>query len=165
MLEQQLKLLEKLIVKCVKRDYNAVSDALDMKRDYLNKEQFFDYIRKEVFRITDELVAIEQKVSPIQAFTPDVVMPHFIWDSTFNECLTRETRQKYVDFCYESFDDELYSKNPTSYDDTLPDFSSIVKFFVYRKFWKTCRKKKSGLYHDERLLFRKNPKKPFRLKI
>ena len=39
MLEQQLKLLEKLIVKCVKRDYNAVSDALDMKREYLNKEQ------------------------------------------------------------------------------------------------------------------------------
>ena len=55
MLEQQLKLLEKLIVKCVKRDYNAISDALDMKRDYLNKEQFFDYIRKEIFKITDEL--------------------------------------------------------------------------------------------------------------
>ena len=136
MFEQQIKLLQKLIIKCVKRDYDAVSDALDMKEEYLEDEQYFDYIRKEIFKITDELVSIRQKVSAIQGFNSDVPTSNFIWNSTFNECLTQETRWKYVDFCYENFDDELYSKNPTAYDDALPNFSSIVKFFVYSKFLK-----------------------------
>ena len=140
MIEQQFKLFQKLIDKCVKRDYDAVSEAFSMKKEYLKDEQCFDYIRKAIFETTEELVFIKQKHSAIRAFSLDWEMPDFIWETTFIESLTQEVRGKYVDFCYENFNDELYSENPTSYDDALPYFSAIVKFIVYSKFLKDLQK-------------------------
>ncbi|MDR0332410.1 MAG: hypothetical protein LBI15_03010 [Dysgonamonadaceae bacterium] len=140
MIEKQFKLLQKLIDKCVKRDYDAVSEAFSMKKNYLKGEQRLDYIRKEIFRITEEIVSINLKNPALKTFAFDWHIPNFIWESSFYENLTTDERKKYIAFPYENFDDKLYIENPTSYDESLPYFSVIVKLVVYSKFLEDLQK-------------------------
>ena len=140
MIRKKFKLLQKLIDKCVKQDYNVVREAFSMKKAYLNREQRPDYIRKEIFRITEELVAINQKIPALKAFAFDWYISDFIWESSFNEHLTTAERIKYIDFPYESFDDKLYIENHTSYDESLPYFSAIIKLVVLSKYLEDLQK-------------------------
>ena len=141
MIEEQFKLFQKLIDKCVKQDYDTICKSFSMKKDYLKGEQRLDYVRQEIFRITEELVSISQKNPAIKAFAFDWHISNFIWETSFIENLTPEVRKKYVDFHYESFDDKLYFENPASYDDLLPYFSNIIRFVVYSKYLEDLQKK------------------------
>ncbi|MDR0681905.1 MAG: hypothetical protein LBG15_08695 [Dysgonamonadaceae bacterium] len=134
MIEKQFKLLQELIDRCMKHDYDAVKEAFSLKKAYLNAEQRADYIRKEIFRITEELVAISQKSPALKSFVFDWHTPDFVWETTFYENLTINERRKYIAFPYDSFDDKLYFENPTSYNETLPYFSDIVKLLVFSKY-------------------------------
>jgi hypothetical protein len=134
MVEKQFKLLQKLIDRCAKRDYDAIREAYSMKRAYLNTEQCADYIRKEIFRITEELVSISQKIPATKSFAFDWHAPNFIWETSFYENLTIAERKKYIAFSYASFEDKLYFENPASYDEPLPYFSDIIKMFVFSKY-------------------------------
>jgi len=134
MIEKQFKLLQELIDRCTKYDYNAVKEAFAMKKVYLNAEQRIDYIRKEIFRITEELVSISQKVPALKSFAFDWHTPNFVWETSFYESLTIMERKKYIAFVYESFEDKQYHENPISYDESLPYFSNIIKLLVYSKY-------------------------------
>jgi len=134
MIEKQFKLLQKLIDRCTKHDYDAVKEAFSMKKAYLNTDQRTDYIRKEIFRITEELVSVNQKSPALKSFAFEWHTPNFVWDTSFIENLTITERKKYITFPYESFEDKLYFENPTSYDESLPYFSDIIKMLVCSKY-------------------------------
>jgi hypothetical protein len=134
MIEKQFELLQEVIDGCTKHDYNAVKEAFSMKKAYLNAEQRTDYIRKEIFRITEELVSVNQKSPALKSFAFEWHTPNFLWETSFYENLTLVERKKYIAFPYDSFEDELYLKNPTSYDEALPYFSDIIKLLVYSKY-------------------------------
>ncbi|MDR1517372.1 MAG: hypothetical protein LBS52_04630 [Dysgonamonadaceae bacterium] len=134
MIEKQFESLQKLIDRCAQHDYDALRDALSLKKAYLNSKQRPDYIRKEIFRITEELVSMNQQVPAIQSFAFDWKTPNFIWETTFIENLLPEVRKKYIAFPYNNFDDRLYFENPDSYDEQLPYFSIIIKLVVYSRY-------------------------------
>lgn len=134
MIEEQFKLLQQLIDRCTKHDYDAVKEAFSMKKAYLNAEQRTDYIRKEIFRITEELVAISQKSPALKSFAFEWHTPDFVWETTFYESLTITERKKYIALPYNSFEDDLYLDNKASYDESLPYFSDIVKLLVNSKY-------------------------------
>jgi len=145
MIEKQFKLLQELIDRCVKREYDAVKEAFSMKKAYLNAEQRIDYIRKDIFRITEELVSISQKIPALKSFAFDWHTPDFIWETSFYENLTITERKKYIAFVYESFEDKQYLENPTSYDESLPYFSNIIKLLVYSKYLDELQKAENDL--------------------
>jgi hypothetical protein len=134
MIKKQFKLLQQLIDRCTKHDYDAVKEAFSMKKAYFSAEQRADYIRKEIFRITEELVVISQKFPSLKSFAFDWHTPDFVWETTFHESLTITERRKYIAFPYNSFEDKLYLENKTLYDESLPYFSDIVKLLVDSKY-------------------------------
>lgn len=140
MIEKQFELLQTLIDKCAKLDYDVLTEALELKKVYLNAEQRPDYIRNEIFRITEELVSMTQQVPALKTFAFDWHTPNFIWESSFFENLTNTERKKYIAFSCESFDDKLYIENTISYDEALPYFSAIIKLVVYSKFLEYLQK-------------------------
>jgi len=145
MLENQFKLLQTIIDRCVKHDNDVLMDALSMKKSYLNAEQLPDYIRKEIFRVTEELVAINQKVPPLRVFAFDWKTIDFLWDSSFIENLTLSERKKYNAFAYENFDYKQYNDNTASYDEVLPYFSILVRLVVYSKYLEELQKREVEL--------------------
>jgi hypothetical protein len=118
-----------------------------LKKAYLSAEQYPDYIRKEIFRITEELVSINQRVPALKSFAFDWHIPKFIWESSFYENLTSTERKKYIAFPYESFDDKRYIENPTSYDELLPYFSVIIKLVAYSKYLEDLQKTEDEFLH------------------
>lgn len=134
MVEKQFKLLQNIIDRCTKHDYDVIKEAFSMKKAYLNAEHRSDYIRKEIFRITEELVSMNQQVPALKAFAFDWKTPNFIWETTFIENLLPEVRKKYIAFSPESFDDNLYFENPAAYNESLPYFSVIIKLVVCSKY-------------------------------
>jgi hypothetical protein len=150
MIEKQFKLLQKLIDRCTKHDYNTVKEAFLMKKAYLNAEQRTEYIRKEIFRITEEVVSVNQKSPAFKSFAFDWHIPNFVWETSFYENLTITERKKYIAFAFESFEDKLYRENPSSYDESLPYFSDIIKMLV-------CSKYLEDLQKEEKELLLENP--------
>jgi hypothetical protein len=100
----------------------------------LNAEQRPNYIRKEIFRITEELVSMNQQVPALKSFAFDWKTPNFIWETTFIENLLPEIRRKYIAFPYSDFDNRRYFENPAVYDESLPHFSVIINLVVYSKY-------------------------------
>lgn len=145
MVETQFKLLQEVIDRCVERDYNAVREAFSMKKAYLNADQRADYIRKEIFRVTEELVSISQKVPALKSIAFDWHNPNFVWETSFYEYLTIVERKKYIAFSYDSFEDKQYIENPASYDELLPYFSDIIKLLVYSQYLEDLQKTESKL--------------------
>jgi hypothetical protein len=147
MIEKQFELLQTLIDKCVKHDYDVLREALSLKKAYLNAEQYSDYIRMEIFRITEELVSINQQVPALKSFAFDWHIPKFIWESSFYENLTATERKKYIAFPCESFDDKRYIKNTVSYDELLPYFSAIIKLVAFSKYLEDLQKTEDEFLH------------------
>lgn len=145
MVEKQFILLQKLIDRCAKHDYDAVKEAFSMKKAYLNADQRTDYIRKEIFRITEELVSISQKVPALKSFAFDWHTPNFVWETSFYENITIDERRKYIAFPYDSFEDKQYIENPASYDESLPYFSDIIKLLVYSQYLEDLQKSENEL--------------------
>lgn len=145
MVETQFKLLQKVIDRCTKRDYDTVKEAFSMKKAYLNADQRTDYIRKEIFRVTEGLVSISQKVPALQSFAFDWHTPNFVWETSFFENLTIDERRKYIAFSYDSFDDKRYIENQTSYDEALPYFSYIIKLLVCSQYLEDLQKAENEL--------------------
>jgi hypothetical protein len=149
MIEKQFELFQTLIDGCVKHDYDVLRQALSLKKAYLSVEQFPDYIRKEIFRVTEELVFINQQVPVLKVFAFDWHIPNFIWESSFYENLTATERKKYIAFPYDSFNGRLYIENSTSYDEALPYFSAIIKLVVYSKYLENLQKTEDELLHPQ----------------
>ena len=60
-IETNFREIQKILDSCVSHGYKTKVDALFLKREYLTQAQLKDYLRQEIFRVTENIVAIQQK--------------------------------------------------------------------------------------------------------
>ncbi|MCM0237668.1 hypothetical protein J8L13_09650 [Bacteroides fragilis] len=132
--EIQFREIQKIVDACIQHDYKTVIDAFSLKGEYLNESQLKDYLRQEIFRITENVVKLRQTYCALRSIHTDMEIHDFLWESSFYEDLTIQERKKYMAFECAKFDMEKYSQQPTAYDDSLPYLSSILLFIVSSKY-------------------------------
>ena len=110
------------------------TNALALKREYLTEAQMKDYIRQEIFNVTENLVSLCQKNHALHNIRFDILMPDFLWESGFFESLFLDERKKYISFQCSSFDMDKYLQSSTCYDEQLPFFSSIVRLVMQTQY-------------------------------
>ena len=129
--ETNFKKIQQLLDKCVAHEYGMKTNALALKREYLTEAQMNDYIRQEIFNVTENLVSLCQKNRALHNIRFDILMPDFLWESGFFENLSFDERKKYISFQCSSFDMDKYLQSSTCYDEQLPFFSSIVRLVMH----------------------------------
>lgn len=91
--ETNFKKIQLLLDKCVAHEYGMKTNALALKREYLTEAQMKDYIRQEIFNVTENLVSLCQKNRAIRNIRFDILMPDFLWESGFFENLSFDERK------------------------------------------------------------------------
>lgn len=71
-IETNFREIQKILDSCIAHDYKIKIDALFLKREYLTQAQLKDYLRQEIFRVTENIVAIQQN-------TVSCVTLYWIW--------------------------------------------------------------------------------------
>ena len=117
--EKNFREIQKLLDGCIAYGYDKIIRALTLKREYFTKEQVKEYLRQEIFRVTDSLVAMQQKYRALRNVRMDMYIPDFLWESAFFEDLTPVERKKYINFSCPSFDMGKYLPKPVCYDEQL----------------------------------------------
>lgn len=132
--ETTFREIQKIVDSCIAHDYAVLTNALMLKREYLTKVQFKEYLRQEIFRIAEEVVTMRQNYRALRSIRTDMEIPDFLWEGGFFEDLTPDERRKYLSFVCADFDMNTYLKEPTAYDALLPYLSPIIKFITSSKY-------------------------------
>lgn len=132
--EIQFREIQEIVDACILHDYKAVIDAFSLKKEYLNESQLKDYLRQEIFRITESVVRLRQTYRALRSIHTDMELHDFLWESGFFEDLASQERKAYLAFECAKFDMEEYLQTPTTYDDGLPYLSVIIRFIVFSKY-------------------------------
>ena len=77
-IETNFRAIQRILDSCVAHDYKTKVDALFLKREYLTKAQIKDYLRQEIFRVTENIVAIQQKYRVVRDIVQDMDIPDFL---------------------------------------------------------------------------------------
>ena len=147
-MENNFREIQKILDSCIVHDYKTKVDALFLKREYLTQVQLKDYLRQEIFRVTENIVAIQQKYRVVRNIVLDMDIPDFLWESGFFEDLDFDERKKYIGFCCSDFDMDAYLHEPSCYDGRLPYLSIIVNLVVLSKYLRHLQKQESNYYTD-----------------
>ena len=147
-METNFREIQKILDSCIAHDYKTKVDALFFKREYLTQAQLKDYLRQEIFRVTENIVAIQQKYRVVRNIVLDMDIPDFLWESGFFEDLDFDERKKYIGFCCSDFDMDAYLHEPSCYDGRLPYLSIIVNLVVLSKYLRHLQKQESNYYTD-----------------
>lgn len=147
-IETNFREIQKILDSCIAHDYKIKIDALFLKREYLTQAQLKDYLRQEIFRVTENIVAIQQKYRVVRNIVLDMDIPDFLWKSGFFEDLDFDERKKYIGFCCSDFDMDAYLHEPSCYDGRLPYLSIIVNLVVLSKYLRHLQKQESNYYTD-----------------
>lgn len=147
-IETNFREIQKILDSCIAHDYKIKIDALFLKREYLTQAQLKDYLRQEIFRVTENIVAIQQKYRVVRNIVLDMDIPDFLWESGFFEDLDFDERKKYIGFCCSDFDMDAYLHEPSCYDGRLPYLSIIVNLVVLSKYLRHLQKQESNYYTD-----------------
>ena len=147
-IETNFREIQKILDSCIAHDYKIKVDALFLKREYLTQAQLKDYLRQEIFRVTENIVAIQQKYRVVRNIVLDMDIPDFLWESGFFEDLDFDERKKYIGFCCSDFDMDAYLHEPSCYDGRLPYLSIIVNLVVLSKYLCHLQKQESNYYTD-----------------
>lgn len=94
--ETNFKKIQQLLDKCVAHEYGMRTNALALKREYLTEAQMKDYIRQEIFNLTENLVSLCQKNHALHNIRFDILMPDFLWESGSFENLSLLTSGKNI---------------------------------------------------------------------
>ena len=86
-MENNFREIQKILDSCIVHDYKTKVDALFLKREYLTQAQLKDYLRQEIFRVTENIVAIQQKYRVVRNIVLDMDIPDFLWESGYFEDL------------------------------------------------------------------------------
>lgn len=132
--EATFREIQKIVDSCIAHDYDKMANALVLKQEYLTVPQLKEYLRQEVFRMTEEIVVMRQTYHALRSIRMDMDTPDFLWESSFFEDLTSDERKKYISFSCADFNMSEYMKEPTVYDESLPYLSSIIKFVTSSKY-------------------------------
>lgn len=143
-IETNFREIQKILDSCIAHDYKTKVDALFLKREYLTQAQLKDYLRQEIFRVTEDIVAIQQKYRVLQYIVLDMDIPDFLWESSFFEDLNSDEKRKYISFRCSDFDMDAYLREPFCYDEQLPYFSIIINFVVLSKYLNHLQEQESG---------------------
>lgn len=87
-IEANFRAIQKILDSCVAHDYKTKVDALFLKREYLTKAQLKDYLRQEIFRVTENIVAIQQKYRVVRDIVQDMDVPDFCGKAVILRTLT-----------------------------------------------------------------------------
>ena len=147
-MENNFREIQKILDSCIAHDYKTKVDALFLKREYLTQAQLKDYLRQEIFRVTEDIVAIQQKYRVLQYIVLDMDIPDFLWESSFFEDLNSDEKRKYISFLCSDFDMDAYLREPFCYDEHLPYFSIIINFVVLSKYLNHLQEQESEYYID-----------------
>ena len=147
-IETNFREIQKRLDSCIAHDYKTKVDALFLKREYLTQAQLKDYLRQEIFRVTEDIVAIQQKYRVLQYIVLDMDIPDFLWESSFFEDLNSDEKRKYISFLCSDFDMDAYLREPFCYDEHLPYFSIIINFVVLSKYLNHLQEQESEYYID-----------------
>lgn len=147
--EKNFREIQKLLDGCIAYEYDKIIRALTLKREYFTKEQVKEYLRQEIFCVTDSLVVMQQKYRVLRNVRMDMYIPDFLWESAFFEDLNPNERKKYINFPCSSFDMDKYLFEPTYYDEQLPYFSIIIDFVVSTKYLNYLQENEKAFYPVE----------------
>ena len=147
-IETNFREIQKILDSCIAHDYKTKVDALFLKREYLTQAQLKDYLRQEIFRVTENIVAIQQKYRVVRNIVLDMDIPDFLWESGFFEDLDFDERKKYIGFCCSDFDMDAYLHEPSCYDGRLPYLSIIVNLVVLSKYLRYLQEQESNYHTD-----------------
>ena len=147
-IETNFREIQKILDSCIAHDYKTKVDALFLKREYLTQAQLKDYLRQEIFRVTENIVAIQQKYRVVRNIVLDMDIPDFLWESGYFEDLNSDERKKYIGFHCSDFDMDAYLHEPSCYDGRLPYLSIIVNLVVLSKYLRHLQEQESNYYTD-----------------
>ena len=147
-MENNFREIQKILDSCIAHDYKTKVDALFLKREYLTQVQLKDYLRQEIFRVTENIVAIQQKYRVVRNIVLDMDIPDFLWESGYFEDLNSDERKKYIGFRCSDFDMDAYLHEPSCYDGRLPYLSIIVNLVVLSKYLRYLQEQESNYYTD-----------------
>ena len=147
-IETNFREIQKILDSCIAHDYKTKVDELFLKREYLTQAQLKDYLRQEIFRVTENIVTIQQKYRVLQYIVLDINIPDFLWESSFFEVLNPDEKRKYVGFRCSNFDMDAYLREPSCYEEQLPYFSIIINFVVFSKYLTHLQEQESKYYTD-----------------
>ena len=147
-IETNFREIQKILDSCIAHDYKTKVDALFLKREYLTQVQLKDYLRQEIFRVTENIVAIQQKYRVVRNIVLDMDIPDFLWESGYFEDLNSNERKKYIAFRCSDFDMDAYLHEPSCYDGRLPYLSIIVNLVVLSKYLRHLQEQESNYYTD-----------------
>ena len=71
-------------------------------------------MRQEIFRVTENIVAIQQKYRVVRDIVQDMDVPDFLWESGYFEDLNSNERKKYIVFRCSDFDMDAYLHEPSA---------------------------------------------------
>ena len=147
-IETNFREIQKILDSCIAHDYKTKVDALFLKREYLTQAQLKDYLRQEIFRVTENIVAIQQKYRVVRNIVLDMDIPDFLWESGYFEDLNSDERKKYIGFRCSDFDMDAYLHDPSCYDGRLPYLSIIVNLVVLSKYLRYLQEQESNYHTD-----------------
>ena len=147
-MENNFREIQKILDSCIAHDYKTKVDALFLKREYLTQAQLKDYLRQEIFRVTENIVAIQQKYRVVRNIVLDMDIPDFLWESGYFEDLSSDERKKYIGFRCSDFDMDAYLHEPSCYDGRLPYLSIIVNLVVLSKYLRYLQEQESNYHTD-----------------
>ena len=147
-IEKNFREIQKILDSCIAHDYKTKVDALFLKREYLTQAQLKDYLRQEIFRVTENIVAIQQKYRVVRNIVLDMDIPDFLWESGYFEDLNSDERKKYIGFRCSDFDIDAYLHEPSCYDGRLPYLSIIVNLVVLSKYLRYLQEQESNYHTD-----------------
>ena len=147
-MENNFREIQKILDSCIAHDYKTKVDALFLKREYLTQVQLKDYLRQEIFRVTENIVAIQQKYCVVRNIVLDMDIPDFLWESGYFEDLNSDERKKYIGFRCSDFDMDAYLHEPSCYDGRLPYLSIIVNLVVLSKYLRYLQEQESNYHTD-----------------
>ena len=147
-IETNFRGIQKILDSCIAHDYKTKVDALFLKREYLTQVQLKDYLRQEIFRVTENIVAIQQKYRVVRNIVLDMDIPDFLWESGYFEDLNSDERKKYIGFRCSDFDMDAYLHEPSCYDGRLPYLSIIVNLVVLSKYLRYLQEQESNYRTD-----------------
>lgn len=86
-MENNFREIQKILDSCIAHDYKTKVDALFLKREYLTQVQLKDYLRQEIFRVTENIVAIQQKYRVVRNIVLDMDIPDFCGKAVIGKAL------------------------------------------------------------------------------
>ena len=147
-IETNFREIQKILDSCIEHGYKTKVSALSLKREYLTQAQLKDYLRQEIFHVTENIVAIRQKYRTLRNIVLDMDISDFLWESGYFEDLNPDERKKYIGFRCSDFDVDTYLHEPPCYDEQLPYFSIIINLVVLSKYLRHLQKQESKYHTD-----------------